>query len=826
MRRTLTILTLAFSLLLVAEPAIGQRTIYVRGYVLDEKQRAVESATVQMKNSKGDFGGAVTNEKGFYEVSVPRADSVFLKFSYVGYKTIYRSFRTGDESAYNLSVMLVVDTAMIDEVEVRSVERQMGVMQNIKVENLKGLPSSMGGAVEGMLTMMPGVSSTNELSSQYSVRGGNYDENIVYINGIEVYRPLLIRSGEQEGMSIINEDMVGSVAFSSGGFDATYGDKSASVLDVTYRKPKKFEANISASLQGATAFVGAQGKNFTQMHGLRFKTVQTVLGTMDTKGEYAPYYFDYQTFMTWNLAKGLELSFLGNISQNYYKFVPKSRNTTFGTMSDAHSFKVNFTGSEFDVFRTYFGAVGLQYKPHQEVKLGFNASAFTTNEKETYDITGEYSLSEVALGSTEGDNEMNVGIGSFHEHARNRLSATVVNVGMTGEWKKNDNRLQWGLSYQYEMVLDRISEYEARDSAGYSLPHYGDGLDVLYNLYSNVDLKTHRLQLYLQDSYKLFSNHGIWNFALGVRGNYWSFNKEFLVSPRGSVTFTPDWEKADFDFRIAGGLYYQAPFYKELRMEQKDAYGNNQVVLNRDIKAQRTVHAVLGFDYNFRLWRRPFKLTLEAYYKPADRVVSYYVDNLKIRYSGINDAVAYATGVDIKLFGEFVPGTDSWISFSWMNVKENIIGDHYPVYSNTGRYLGEVEPGYISRPNEQRYNISVFFQDYIPNHPEYKVYLKFVWSDGLPFGAPHSERYEAVYRSKAYNRVDLGASRGFIKGREKWMKQNQPVDNWWITLELLNLFNIKNVNSYYWVTDVYETQYAVPNYLSGFMVNLKVSVGF
>jgi len=804
----------------------GQGKVYVRGYVLDEKGRGIDGVTVQAKNERNELEGTATNEKGYYEVAVATGDSVYVKASFVGFKTAYRSFEVGKERAYNLNMTLEEDETMLEGVEVKAQTRQSSSMMKLDMSKVKVMPGSVSGGIESMLTMMPGVSSTNELSSQYSVRGGNYDENSVYINGVEVYRPLLIRSGQQEGLSIINPDMVGSVNFSSGGYDASYGDKSASVLDVTYRKPKPFEANVTASLQGATAFVGASGEKWTQMHGLRFKTVQTLLGTMDTKGEYAPYYFDYQTYMTWKVGKRVEMSFLGNISQNYYKFVPKSRSTSFGTISDAHSFDVNFTGSEFDIFRTYFGAFGTTYKPNDDVKLSLNVSAFNTDERETYDITGEYSLAEVAIGGTDEESQTNVGVGSFHEHARNRLSATVVNVGHSGEWKKEENRLSWGISYQYEMVLDKISEWESRDSAGYSLPTSSDAVNVIYNLYSDTELKTHRFQAYLQEHYRHFADYGVWNFDVGVRANYWSWNREFLVSPRASIALTPAWEKADFDFRLSGGLYYQAPFYKELRQEVMDAEGNNNVVLNQEIKAQRTVHVVFGMDYNFRAWSRPFKLTFEAYYKPADRVISYYVDNLKIRYSGENDAIAYATGIDLKLFGEFVPGTDSWISFSWMNVKENLLNDHYSVYSNTGRYLGEVEPQWISRPNEQRYNISLFFQDYFPNHPEYKVYLKFVWSDGLPFGAPHSERYTAVYRSKAYNRVDLGASRNFIRGREKWMKLNQPVENWGITLELLNLFNIKNVNSYYWVTDVNDTQYAVPNYLSGFMANLRIAVGF
>ena len=813
-------------ILLLASHLISAQKIYVRGYVLDEQGHGIQAATVQTRTTSGETGGTITNDKGYYEVNMEMADSMYLKFSFVGYKTAYRRYKMEREQAYNLQITLQPDTTSLADVVVHAQARQVSSMQTLDLSNLRVMPTSPSGGIEGMLSMMPGVNSTNELSSQYSVRGGNYDENSVYINGIEIYRPLLIRSGEQEGLSIINPDMVGSVNFSSGGFDASYGDKSASVLDVKYRKPKSFEANITASLQGGTVFVGSSSDKFTQMHGIRFKTVQTLLGTMDTKGEYAPYYGDYQTYMTWKAGEKVEMSFLGNISLNYYKFTPQTRTTSFGTALDAHSFTVDFSGGEADLFQTYFGAFNVTYKPLKNVKLGFNVSAFSTNERETYDITGEYSLADVAIGSSSDDNTTNIGIGTFHEHARNRLSATVASFSHVGEWKKGENTLGWGVSYQYELIKDKISEWESRDSSGYSLPYDGENVNVIYNLYADTELRTHRIQAYLQERYRLFANSGIWNFMLGVRLNWWSWNNEVLVSPRATVSYTPDWEQAYFDFRASCGLYYQAPFYKELRMEVPDEYGNNQVVLNRNIKAQRTLHAVLGVDYNFRIWGRPFKLTLEGYYKPMDRVISYYVDNLKIRYSGVNDAIAYAAGVDVKLFGEFIPGADSWISFSWMRVRENLLDDHYSVYSNTGEYLGEVEPQWISRPNEQRYNVSVFLQDYVPNHPEYKVYLKFVWSDGLPFGAPHEERYKAVYRSKAYNRVDLGASRGFIKGREKWMKQNQPVDNFWLTLELLNLFNIKNVNSYYWVTDVNDTQYAVPNYLSGFMVNFRVSVGF
>lgn len=820
--------TLTISILLtLALAASAQQRIFVRGYVLDETKHAVEFATVQVREAAT---GTISNDKGYFEVAFPRPeniDTITLAVSCVGYAASEIRVTLTKDQAYVVAVTLNSDTKLLDEIVVKSMARQTGTLLSIDMDKLKFLPDAAGGNIESLLTTFAGVSSNNEMSSQYSVRGGNYDENSVYVNGIEVYRPLLVRAGQQEGLSFINPDMVGSVNFSAGGFDAKYGDKMASVLDVTYKKPERFEANISASLQGATAYVGSSSKKFTQVHGIRFKTMQVLLGTLDTKGEYSPWFADYQTYLTWQIAPKVELNFLGNISQNSYKFVPKSRSTSFGTLSNANNFTVYFSGSERDVFRTLFGAVGLKYKPSRQVSLGFNFSAFNTNERETYDITGEYWLSELDLGNT-GKNDIvtgSLGTGLYREHARNHLSATVINAGITGSYTTASNSLQWGASYQREIILDRISEWESRDSAGYSLPYNPDRVEVIYNLFSNVDLYSHRAQGYIQDTYRLNPSWGAWVLTAGARANYWSFNNEFIVSPRLSVSFMPNW-KADFNFRLAAGVYCQAPFYKEIRTVATDANGNNYVALNRNIQAQRSFHAVLGMDYFFRAWNRPFKLTVEGYYKPADRVTSYYVDNVRVRYSGKNDAVAYVVGADVKLFGEFVPGVDSWISISWMRAREDIIGDHYSAYSNTGTYLGEVYPGYISRPNEQRYNISLFFQDYFPNHPEYKVHLKLVWSDGLPFGPSHSERYQATLRSKAYNRVDIGASRGFVQGREKWMRHLDPVKNIWLSLELFNLFNIKNVNSYHWVTDIYNGQYAVPNYLTGFMVNFKVSVGF
>ena len=785
-------------LLLVVTFVQAQQKLYVRGYVLDDNKQAVEFANIAIE---GTPMGTASNDKGYYELAFTPADSITLLFSCIGYETVKRTIVTKNQQAFLLNVVMPINPSELEDVEVRAYKRQNSSMQIVDTDKLKFTPDASGGNIESLLTQFAGVNSTNEMSSQYSVRGGNYDENSVYVNNIEVYRPLLIRAGQQEGLSFINPDLVDKVEFSAGGFNAKYGDKSSSVLNVNYRKPTQFEASAAISLLGASAHVGSSSKKFSQLYGVRYKTNKYLLGTLDTDGEYAPTYFDFQAYLTFQLAKKWELTFLGNISQNSYKFVPQSRTNSFGNISTAQTFKVYFSGKEKDLFRTFFGALTLNYKPTNKVTLSLMSSAFNTNERETYDITGEYWLSELDMGNSQNEDTPVLGTGTYHEHARNRLSATVANVAHQGSYKHGDNNLEWGVGYQREIILDRINEWEYRDSAGYSMPNNPNTVQLISNLYSNVDLYSNRITAFIQDTYSAETSYGKWYFNGGVRFNYWTFNNEALLSPRAMVGFVPS-GKADLNFRIAAGLYYQAPFYKELRMTETDAFGNNYVVLNQNIKAQRTFHLVGGMDYYFRAWDRPFKLTVEGYYKPADRVISYYVDNVRVRYSGINDAVAYAAGVDVKLFGEFVPGTDSWISFSWMRSREDILDDSYDVISNAGNNLGTIYPGYISRPNEQRYNISLFFQDYFPNHPEYKVSLKLVWSDGLPFGPPNSERYQAVLRTKAYRRVDLGASRGFSQGREKFMRHYRPVKNIWLNLELFNLFNIKNVNSYYWITDI------------------------
>ncbi|MDO4191378.1 MAG: TonB-dependent receptor [Bacteroidales bacterium] len=811
------------ALLCCALSTMAQKKVYVRGYVIDEQKHALDLVDVLQL---GTSNGTITNEQGYYELQCTCTDSITLRFSFIGYETVTRTFAPGSQLSINLSVTLPSASNELSELEVRSYQRNENTMLKIDTKQLQLVPDASGGGVEGLIKLQGGVSSHNELSSQYSVRGGSYDENCIYVNGIEIYRPLLIRSGQQEGMSFINSDMVESVNFSAGGFSAQYGDKMSSVLDVTYKKPEKFEASVSASLLGATAYIGSKSKRFTQIHGFRYHTSQYLLGSLDTKGSYDTWFLDYQTYMTLALSQHWSLEFLGNISQNTYRFRPSTTDVSFGTTSMARNLTIYYDGQERDRFRTMTGALGLRYQLTPNTSFVWSVSAFNTNELENYDIIGEYLLSELSYDEngnmTTGEE---LGTGTYHQHARNRLSATVANVSLKADMKVGATRMLAGVSYQREMITDRIQEWERRDSADYSLPYDPNAVQLSYNLTSAVQLTTSRLQGYIEDTYRYEGDKLTWNFNGGIRLNYWSFNKNILFSPRFSIALLPHW-KHDMTFRLAAGLYCQAPFYKEIRKTVTDPDGNNFIELNHDVDAQKSINVLFGYDYYFRLWNRPFKFSTEAYYKYGYDIISYSVDNMQVRYSGENDAIANTMGIDFKLFGEFVPGTDSWISFSLMRSKEDLLNDHYKVYSNTGAFLGDVYPGAISRPNEQRYSVSIFFQDYLPNHPEYRMYLKFIWADGLPFGPPNSQRYEAVFRSDPYRRVDIGFSRGFMKGREKFMTRQNVVQSWWINLEIFNLLNIKNENSYYWFSDIYGNQYAAPNYLTGIMPNLKIVVNF
>lgn len=780
----------------------------VTGRVVDGTQQPVPGATVIMR---GTNQGTITDSLGsFRHTFQVDADTAFLVFSFLGYEKVEKRLNTSlTEQSFN--VLLREDSHLLEQQEVSVYRKQETSVDFLDVEKLRSMPDAAGGGIEALIATQAGVSMNNELSSQYSVRGGNYDENSVYVNSIEVYRPLLIRSGEQEGLSFVNPDMVESVSFSSGGFGVEYGDKMSSVLDIKYKRPSRFEGSASISLLGATVYLGHSNRKFSQMHGLRYKSSSYMLGSLETEAEYDPNFLDYQTCLSYNFSEKWSLSFLGNISRNDYRFEPVSRSTSFGTMSDVKNFTVYFDGKEKDLFQTYFGSLSLNYNPSERNSYKLLASTFHTSEKVSYDIKGEYWLSET---SGDGSALINAasGVGAYHEHARNRLGATVMNVFLLGEHKLPFNRLNWGAVVQGELIDDKTNEWEKRDSAGYSIPANSQNLVLYENLTGYHDLHSMRLTGFLQDAYTKHGLKGKMVLTGGLRFSYWNFNNEFLLSPRLSLAFFPQ-KYANWGLRVATGIYHQSPFYKEIKRVVVDEKGNSTISLNDKIKSPRSFQLLMASDYYFKVKKNPFKFTVEIYGKYIDRINPYKVDNTQIVYRGENCAKGFAVGTDLKLFGEFVPGTDSWVSLSFMRTMEDINDD------------GQ---GYIYRPTDQLYNISLFFQDYFPGFDKLKFNLKLIWADGLPFGPQGDDVNKSAFRMNDYRRVDIGAFFHLRKGIDKIMEKK--FFSWMnvlsFNLDVFNLLNIKNVNSYYWVADASGAQYAVPNYLTGRRINFKIQIDF
>lgn len=791
-------------LLLIASAGYAQVKIF--GKVIDAEEQPIEFATVRIA---GTAVGATTGLDGSYSLSVAESDTIEIIFTCIGYKE-HKQKLISPSGNVNVNAKLFKTTRELEAIEVTEYKKQTGGMQTLDAGQLKVGPNASGNAVEGLLTTIAGVSSKDEMSSQYSVRGGSYDENSVYINGIEVYRPQLISSGQQEGLSIINPSLVGSIEFSTGGFSAEYGDKMSSVLDITYRQPESFEGNVAASLMGAEAAIGQSTGKFSQLHGIRYKRNTTLLSSLETKGEYDPSFFDYQTNLRLKLNDQWNISFLGNIAMNNYKFTPKTRSTSFGTSQNVKEFTVYFDGKEQDRFETYFGALELNYDVNKSTGFTLLASGFLTNELVAYDISGEYWLDEA--GTNDGENSVGgeIGVGKYLEHSRNRFQAGVFTLGLKGHTSLNWHNLQYGLEYRNQQIYDRTSEWEQRDSAGYSLPNINNKLEMIYNLTSKHDLTTNKLSWYAQDTYRLMVNAGLFTFNGGLRMSYWDFNNEFLVSPRISIGYIPEFNNS-LSFRLSGGLYYQSPFYKEFRETKTDENGNSYAELNRDIKSQRSIQLILGGDYTFRALDRPFKITAEAYYKKLDDIIPYELDNLKIVYSGRNEADGFIAGIDFKFFGQFVPGTDSWFSFSLMKTQENLNGVKVP------------------RPTDQRYSFGVFFNDYFPKFPKLKFSLKGIISDGFPMTPPQVSRDVSYFRAPAYKRLDIGFQYQLVGGEKDGVR---PYNFWrhfksiWIGVDVFNLFDFSNVSSYYWVTDVNNIQYAVPNYLTRRQFNVNLSVAF
>lgn len=781
-------------MLLLCFTGIKAQTFTLQGRVTDSEMNPVELATVAVVQ-QGKM--TMTNLKGEFSMKLQSSDSVVVRFSMVGYKTKTRVLRR-PKGKQTLLIQLYDDNQLAG-VTVTEEKRQMGSTQKLDTKDMKNAPSVTGNAVEEMIQSQAGVSTHSELSSQYNVRGGSFDENSVYINNVEIYRPFLVRSGQQEGLSIINPDMVESVGFSTGGFEAKYGDKMSSVLDIKYKRPKKFEANVSASLLGASAYIGFSTKKFSWSNGIRYKTNKYLLGTLETKGEYQPNFLDYQTYLTYEPSDRWSIELLGDISENHYNFYPEDRETRFGTMENVKSFRVYFDGQEKDIFRTYSGSLSITRKFGKNTKLSLSAAAFHTNEQEKYDIQGQYWL-------TQTETSENLGVGTYMEHARNYLEATVKSAKLTFNHKTKKHDIEAGLTYKIESIKENSKEYEMRDSSGYSIPHTGEDLYMIYSLNARNSLDANRIEAYAQDTWRFTSRGGHTFFTLnyGIRFSHWNFNKESIISPRVSLGIIPAFNH-DVTLRFATGIYYQAPFFKELR-DTTTVNGITYATLNRDIKSQRSIHFIAGFDYRFKMKNRPYKFTAEAYYKALSNIIPYTVDNVKIVYDASQQCSGHAMGLDLKLYGEFVPGTDSWVSLSLMNTRININGKSIPM------------------PTDQRYALNLYFTDYFPGTTRWRMSLRLAYADGLPFGAPHRSLDTMPFRAPAYKRADIGMSYRLFDNDKR--ERKSIFKNIWLGVDCLNLLGINNVNSYYWVTDVTNQQYAVPNYLTGRQINVRASFEF
>lgn len=775
------------------------QTFTLKGRVIDEDNNPIEFASVSCL-SQGK--ATVTSLKGEYHLTLHSADSVVIRFSMLGYRTKTRVLKN-PKGSQTLQVVLTGSSKSLDEVQVTGQKIQSGQMQELSTKQLKGMPSATGNAVESLIQAQAGVSTHSELSSQYNVRGGSFDENSVYINNVEIYRPFLVRSGQQEGLSIINPDMVDRISFSTGGFEAKYGDKMSSALDITYRRPKRFEANAEASLLGGSAFVGFSNKKFAWSNGLRYKTNQYLLGSLETNGEYRPKFLDYQTYFTYTPNKRWSIDFIGDISDNHYRFKPKDRETRFGTLGNVRSFRVYFDGQERDLFRTYTGTLGITRHWGDSTSVSLLGSAFNTNEQEKYDIQGQYWL-------TQTETSENLGVGTYFQHARNYLKAHVESIKLMFKHKSRQHNVEAGFTYKIEHVEEQSAEYEMRDSAGYNIPHTGRDLNMIYSMRSNNELNANRSEFYIQDTWRFRSGaedaekQTLYTLNYGIRFSHWNFNQESILSPRVSLSIIPAFNQ-DLSFRFATGLYYQAPFYKELR-DTTTRNGVTYVTLNQHIKSQRSLQFIAGMDYRFNIQKRPFKFTTEIYYKKLGNLIPYSVNNVKVTYYGDNLASGHSAGIDMKLYGEFVPGTDSWITLSLMDTKMKLNGRSIPM------------------PTDQRYAINFFFTDYFPGTDRWLMNLKLALADGLPFSAPHRELELNSFRAPAYKRADIGMSYRLFNNEDRHSKS--IFRNVWLGIDCLNLFGISNVNSYYWVTDVTNQMYAVPNYLTGRMVNGRVRVEF
>jgi len=818
------ILAYTFLLLLMITPTlvVGQ-TATLKGIILNEQNQPIQGA-----NISSGANGTTTNINGFYLLKIPTKRDVEIRISHLNYKFIKATFnlKNGEELEFN--PILKDNYEQIETVVITGSKRkELEGITTISPQIIRTIKGAQPG-VENLLKTLPGVNITNELSTQYSVRGGNFDENLVYVNEIEVYRPFLVRSGQQEGLSFVNTDMVQNLDFSAGGFQAKYGDKLSSVLDITYRTPIGFGVRADVNLLGGSITTETVSKNskFSAITGLRYRDNSLLVKSKETETNFNPTFADAQTYLTYRFSDKFHLSFLGNLAINDYQYEPTTRQTNFGTLDDPIALLVFYDGQENDKYQTYFGAFKGNYFVNDNLTLKLIASSFHTTEQEYFDILAQYRLGEVNsnIGDENlGDVEFSEGIGSQLNHARNDLDALITNVEHKGYLKAEDNNFEWSIKYTNEDIRDRIVEWEVIDSAGFlinppNLDHFNDQpyaadqgpIVPFQNIRATNSTQLNRIQAYGQwnrrsiiGNHEVYANLGIRYHGWSVKGDGIANNSQSVISPRIQLAIKPDWNK-DMLFRLSGGLYYQPPFYRELR----DSDG----IVNSNVKAQKSVHLVLANEYSFKMWDRPFKLISEAYYKDISNVNPYTVENVRIRYAAANNAEAYAYGLDLRLNGEFVPGSESWFSFGYLKTEENINNQ-----------------GYIARPTDQRLKFGILFQDYIPQLPNMKMYLNLVYNTGVPGGSPsYASPYNYQNRLPDYKRADVGMSYVIIdsnkKGTKAWQK---PFKELSVGLEIFNMFDVQNSITNTWVRDVYsKRQYSIPNYLTPRVFNLRLGMRF
>ena len=799
-----------------------QKSSIIKGFVKDSDNNSIENVSVKFGNT-----GTTTNSSGFYQIRIPLDTNISLEFSHVGFKSLTKDFFTKKRNIIRFSPVLILENEVLEEVVIKNETKDAQGVTTFKAKDIERIPGANSG-IETLLMTMPGVSNNNELSTQYNVRGGNFDENLVYVNGIEIYRPFLVRSGQQEGLSFVNSTMVQNINFSAGGFQAKYGDKLSSVLDITYRKPIEFSATVKASLLGSSITVEDVflDNALTAIVGVRYRDNSLFVNSKQIETNFKPSFTDVQTFLTYKKNEKLSLNFLGNFSLNTYDYQPVTRRTRFGTVSDPLELIVFYDGQEKDTYLTAFGALSANYQVNDNLELTSTLSAFNTQEEEYFDIAASYNLGEVDsnIGSeTFGDVTFSEGIGSQLNHSRNDLDALITNVQVKGTYKKNESQIDFGIKYQTEDIKDRIREWEIIDSVGFSVrplnlgfindqPYnpYSGPIEPFQNIRAENKLNIKRLSGFFQYSKKGFiGDHKVW-WNLGLRGHFWYVNanqnnntSQFILSPRAQFSIKPNWDK-DMLFRVSGGVYAQPPFYKELRNFKGEIIPN--------IKAQKSIHMVLGNDYSFTMWDRPFKLTTELYFKNLSNINPYSVDNVRIRYQANNNAKGYATGIDVRLNGEFVPGNESWVSLGILKTEENIDNR-----------------GYIARPSDQRFKLGILFQDYVPNLPDLKAYLNLVYNSGVPGGAPsYADPYNFQNRLRDYRRADLGVLYIFTDAKKRFSSGFlSKFKEFTAGLELFNMFDIQNSITNTWVRDVAtKNQFGVPNYLSGRILNLRIGMKF